>query len=106
MFTQDSPNADNATQAQINRFQRDDQKVGPYIVLNLAKEPATLITSVRMSDDTTKKIWEKLTDTYQKENIQSKINLRGKLHSLRYRDVPNLQNHLTPIEEIFVELSK
>ena len=64
VLTQEPPDADNATQAQINRFQRDDQKARPHIVLNLAEEPATLITSLLMSDGTTKQVRDKLTDTY------------------------------------------
>lgn len=58
-----------------------------------------------VSGATTKDIWRKLTDDYQKENIQSILNLRTKLHNLRYKDTEDLKKYLTDIEIIFVDLT-
>ena len=79
----DSPNED-ASEAIQNRFKRAEEKARAHIVLNLGDEPATLFTSSLMSGATTKEVWNKLKDAYQKENIQSKLNPRTKLHTVRY----------------------
>lgn len=105
-LTDDPPDPDTATTAAVNKFQKDDAKARPHIVLNLGEEPATILTSLLLSGATTKVVWRKLTDSYQKENIQSKLNLRTKLHNLRYKDGNDLQTHLTSLEEIFVDLAR
>ena len=86
----------------VSKFQKDDQKARTHIVLNIGDEPATLITSILLTGATTKEVWKKLTETYKKENIQSKLNLRTQLHNLRFEEENDFQGHLTKLEKIFI----
>ena len=104
VLTQDPPEQETSTQAAVSRFRKDDEKARPHIVLNIGEEPATIITSLLLAGATTKAVWEKLTDTYHKENIQSKLNLRTKLHNLQLKEESDLQAHLTQLEEILLTL--
>ena len=70
------PRAGISSTESISRSKGDDEKERPHIVLNLEEEPSTLITSLLMNEETTKEVWDKLTASYQKETIQSKLNLR------------------------------
>lgn len=103
---EDPPNPDTSTVASVNKFKKDDEKAITHIVLNLREETATLLTTLLISCATTKVVWRKLIDTYQKENIRSKLNLRTKLHNLRCKDGDNLETHLTSVEESFVDLAR
>ena len=104
VLTEDLP--ENASQSATTRFMADDRKARAHVVLNLGEEPATLITSLLMADASTKEVWKKLTDSYQKENIQTKLNLRNRLHNIRFKDTDDLQEHLTSLEEIFLDLAR
>ena len=86
ILTEDAPDPNDSTSAVLEKYKREDQKDRPHIVLNIWEEPATLITSLLLSSATTKDVWKQLTDAYQKENIQSKLNLRTTLHNLRYKN--------------------
>lgn len=77
-----SPDPAEATATQIKTFKAEDWKARSHIFLNLGEDPATLIISLLFSDATTKEVWKKLTDSYQKENIQSKLNLHTRLHNV------------------------
>ena len=90
----------------ISKSQKEDQKARPHIFLNIGEEPATLITSILLAGAITKEVWKKLTETYKKENIQSKLNLRTQLHNLRFEEEKDLQGHLTKLEEIFIDLGR
>lgn len=48
----------------------------------IGEEPVTLLTSLLLTKATTEQVWEKVTTVYMKENMQSKINLRYKIHSV------------------------
>ena len=98
--------SEDASQAQRNRFAQDDRKARAHVVLNLGEEPATLITALLLADATARDVWKKLTDSYQKENIQTKLNLRNRLHNVRFKDNDNLQDHFTALEEIFLDLAR
>lgn len=67
-LTEDAPE-DTATTTAKNRFKKIDEKDRANIALNLGEEPATLVTSLLMLGDTINTLWDKLNDTYQKENI-------------------------------------
>lgn len=67
-------------------FYMDDRRACPHISINLGEEPATLVTSLLISDVTTKDVWRKLTNPYQKENIQTKLNIRKRLYNVGYWD--------------------
>lgn len=85
---------------------KDDLRVHPYIVLNLREEPATLITSLLIPDATAKEVFDRLSNTYQRLNMQSQLNLWSQLHSLQLSQDRNVQLHLTRLEEIIVELAR
>lgn len=106
VLTEDPPSAETNSQAVINRWKKQDEKARPHIVLNLGEEPAILVTSILLEGATTKQVWVKLRDTYRKENIQSKLNLRSKLHNTFFKDTEDIQVHLKTLEEIFVELAR
>lgn len=54
----------------------------------------------------TKYLWIILTDSYHKEQIQSKLNMQTQFYSVSYKDNRNLQEHFTTLEEIFLELAR
>lgn len=58
------------------RWDEDDRKPRLHIVLNLNEEPATIITALIISNASTKEVRERLCNTYQRQNIQSRLNLR------------------------------
>lgn len=75
-LTQDIPYGVGPTGKSNVPFQLEDREACPHMVLRLEETPPKLITSLLMKDETTKVRWKKLTDSYQKENVQSKLNLR------------------------------
>ena len=106
LLREDPPDPNTASNGALARFQKEDQKARPHIVLNLGEEPATMITSLLLSGATTEAVWDKLIDNYQKGNIQTKLNLRSRLHSMKLTDEGKLQDHLTQLEQIFVDLAR
>lgn len=44
------------TKTVINRFKKNDEKARAHIVLNLAQQPATFLTSLIMSGDTSRAV--------------------------------------------------
>lgn len=106
VLTESPPDPNSSTAEARAQWLKDDQKARPHIVLNLAEEPATLVTSLLISDASTKEVWERLRNTYQRENIQSQLNLRTKLHNLQLLENGDIQSHLTQLEEIFVDLAR
>lgn len=81
VLTQDKPNTSTDKAAQINRFNGDNHMDHHHIVINLGEESETIVTSLLMSDAMIKEVWKKVTDNYQKENIQSKLKLRNRLQN-------------------------
>lgn len=75
MSSEDPPDPEEAIAAQVKKFKNEDRKDFAHIVLNVGKEHAKIITSLLLTDSTTKEVWKNLTDSYQKENIQSKLYL-------------------------------
>lgn len=61
-----------------------DEKARVSIILNLENEPTTMSTSSLMSGAITLAVWNKLKDTYQTNNIQSKLSLRKTLHTIKF----------------------
>lgn len=51
---------DTATAIIINRFKKADEKARAHILLNPGEQKATLVTSLLMSMDTSRAIWNKL----------------------------------------------
>lgn len=88
------------------RWEEDDRKARPHFFLNLGEEPATLVTSLFISNAQTKEVWNLLCGTYHQENIQLQLNLRNKLHNLQLSDNGNIHHHLLQLEEIFVDLAR
>lgn len=72
VLTQEKPDPDTAIAVQIKTFNTEDRKAHPHIVQNLGDKPATLATSVLMSNATTKEFWNKRIASQQKESIQFK----------------------------------
>lgn len=104
VLKQDKPDADTAKTAQTHRFNTDDSKNHHHIVLNLEEERATIFTSLLISYATMKEVRKKLTDSCQKEKMQSKLNLRCRIHNVSYLDDDNFPENLKHFEEIFLEL--
>lgn len=104
-LTDDAPR-DTAIVAAVNRFNKTGEKARAQIVLNLGEEPATLVTSLLMPGAPTRAVWKKLQDTYQKENIQSKLNLQTKIHNIKFDRKSDIQDHMTSLNEIFVALER
>lgn len=69
-----------------------DEKERPHIVLILGEEPVTLVTGIILNGATTKTVWDKLTDYYSKENVQSIINLKKKLNNALLKEKLNYRN--------------
>lgn len=67
---------DTAIIAAISKFMNKDEKARLSIILNLENGPTTMSTSSLMSGAITLAVWNKLKDTYQTNNIQSKLSLR------------------------------
>ena len=106
LLNAEPPRAGMSSIESTSRFKRDDEKERRHIVLNIGEEPSNLVTSLLMNEATTKQVWDKLTASYQKENILSKLNLRSKLHTIKLKNNNELQPHLTQLEEIFVDLAR
>lgn len=70
VLREDPSDPENSSQAAINSFKREDERTRPHIELNVEKEPETLIASIIVTDATTKYVWKKFTEEYQKENFQ------------------------------------
>lgn len=92
--------------AVINKFKKQYKKARAHIVLNLGKEPAMLVTSLWILGAATKAVWNKLPDSYEKENIQSKHNLGTKLHIIKLDNKSDKQGHITWLEETFLTLAR
>lgn len=67
---------------------------------------AKLFTYLIVSDATTNKLLQMLTDSIQKEKTQCKLSLRAKIHKLWYRESKNLQIDSTEVEKIVVDLTR
>lgn len=65
-LSEDAPE-EGASIATINLFSKVDEKARAHIVLNLVEKPATFVTSLLMSGETTKEVWNKIEYSYQKE---------------------------------------
>lgn len=88
----------------IKCFNKTDEKACTHTFLKLREEPAALITSLLMSGGTTKLIWNKMKDSYQMENIQSKLNLRTQLNTIKYVSNVHIEDHITGLEELFLSM--
>lgn len=106
VLSEDPPNPETSTNTVVSRWKRDDERARPHIVLNLGEEPATLVTSLVISGGTSRQVWQKLNDVYEKENIQTKLNLRSKLHNLAFKEGDNMEKHLTELEDVFLNLAR
>lgn len=58
-----------------------------------------------MSEATTKEVWEKSRNIYQRDNIQAKLNLEAQLYSLSYKDNEDIDKHLQKFSRMFVDLA-
>lgn len=93
VLTQEKQDLDTDTAAQICKFNTNYRKALPNIVLNLGEEPAVLGLSLLLHDDRTKEHWKKLTNSYQKENRQSKSYLHTRLQNVSFNNDGNLKEH-------------
>lgn len=82
-----NPQPRDPTSSAVNRVKKDDEKARPHAVLNIGKEPATVITAMVLSGCSTKNVWGNLTSGYKKNNIQSKRDHGTKLHNLAIKTV-------------------
>lgn len=73
---------ENTTDAATNRFKKMYEKDRAYLFLNLGEKHATQVKYLMMSGGTTRTVWDNRKDTYDKENIPSKINLRTELYTI------------------------
>lgn len=106
VLTETPPNPETSNVRAVEAWKKSDLKARPHLVLNLGEEPATLVTSLLLSDASTKQVWERLCEVYQRENIQSQLNLRAKLQATHLSEDGDIQQHLTQLEQIFVDLAR
>lgn len=59
-----------------------------------------------MSGATARVVWEKIHNTYQMKNVQSKLNFRTKLPTIKFQKDNYIQDHMKSLEEIFIALSR
>lgn len=82
VLTQDKPGSSTLAVSQNNKWSANNRKARQHIVMNVCEEPVTRLSSFLISDATTKEVRNNLKDSYRKENIQSKRNLRTHLDSI------------------------
>lgn len=51
------------------------------------------MTPILAEDTTEKKVWERLIEMYQWENLKSVLNIQENLHLLSYREKENIERH-------------
>lgn len=100
------PDPETATSRKVSNWKKENHEVRPQIVLNLAEELVTLVASLLIFDALTKEVWDQLCNTYQRENFQSQLNVRTKLHKLRLTEVQDIQEYLTALEETFADIAR
>ena len=105
VLNEDAPEA-TASAAARNRWKKADTKARSHIVLNLGEEPVISVSAALMEGASAKDIWNKLEAVYQKENIQSKLNLRARLHSMKFKPEENFQSQIKDFEKIFLDLAR
>ena len=90
----------------INRWNKANKKARSEIVFNLGTEPIAVVTQLLTDRASAADVWKKLESSYQKENIQSKLNLRNKLHSMLFKEGQEPQDLFTTLERIFIDLAR
>lgn len=99
-ISHDLPDAAVPTVIVIDTFKKDVEKAIPHIIIDVVAERAMLIRSLVLSGATPKVVWETLTSTNKRLNIQSKLNLRTKLRNVGYKDNSDLRKRLTELKNI------
>lgn len=85
---------DIASNAAKNRIKKMDYKARTHIVLIFGEDLAIMVTSLLKPGATTSGVWNKLKDRYHMENVQSKQNLRTKLHTIWFGQKKNIATWL------------
>lgn len=69
MLNDDLSDSKTNSAATLNKIEREDEKARLHIALFSRDKRAMLLTSLNISSAVTKKLWQRLPDSYQKENI-------------------------------------
>ena len=90
----------------INRWNKASKKARSEIMFNLGTEPIAVVTHLLTDRASAADVWKKLESSCQKENIQSKLNLRNKLHSMLFKEGQEHQDFFTTLERILIDLAR
>ena len=80
----------------INHRNKANNKARSKIVFNLGTEPIAVISQLLTDRASAVDVWKKLESSYHKENVQSKLNLRKKLHSMLFKEGQTPKNSSLP----------
>ena len=90
----------------INCRNKANKKARSEIVFNLGTEPIAVVTKLLTDRASATDVWKELESLYQKENIQSKLNLCNKLHSMVFKEGQEPQDFFTTLERKFLDLAR
>jgi len=89
-----------------NKWDKDNRKARSHIVLNLAEAALITVAGLLSTGGTSKDVWEKLEKTYLKDNLQAKLNIRSKIHSMKFETNKNFDEHYNTFSKYCLDLAR
>jgi len=64
------------------------------------------VVSILQAKGSAKNVWEQLEKTYRKDNLQAKLNISGKLQTIKFDENTDIQDHLNALQKHFLEIAR